>query len=95
MQPTSKFGELFQYSNPLAAAAGFIGGHVAFPKLELGKAYDQAMQTRVFDPLGMKSTTFDGARAKKKNEPEAFEIFRACRGNDPVLASLYEAWSSR
>ena len=38
MQPTSKFGELFQYSNPLAAAAGFVGGHVAFPELELGAA---------------------------------------------------------
>ena len=59
MQPTSKFGELFQYSNALAAAAGFIGGHVAFPKLELGKAYDQAMQTLVFGPLGMTTTTFD------------------------------------
>ena len=53
MQPTSKFGELFQYSNPMAAAAGFLGGHVAFPKLELGAAYDKAMQTLVFDPLGM------------------------------------------
>ena len=31
MQPTSKFGEAFQYSNPLAAAAGFVGGHVAYP----------------------------------------------------------------
>ena len=31
MQPTSKFGELFQYSNPMAAAAGFLGGHVAYP----------------------------------------------------------------
>jgi CubicO group peptidase (beta-lactamase class C family) len=65
MQPTSKFGELFQYSNPLAAAAGFLGGHVAYPKLELGAAYDKAMQTLVFDPLGMKSTTHDykaGAR---------------------------------
>jgi CubicO group peptidase (beta-lactamase class C family) len=30
MQPTSKFGELFQYSNPMAAAGGFVGGHVAF-----------------------------------------------------------------
>ena len=26
MQPTSKFGELFQYSNPMAGAAGFTGG---------------------------------------------------------------------
>lgn len=67
MQPTSKFGELFQYSNPLAAAGGFVGGHVAFPKLELGRAYDEAMRTRVFEPLGMKATTFDYARAQKGN----------------------------
>ena len=67
MQPTSKFGELFQYSNPLAAAAGFVGGHVAFPKLELGAAYDEAMRTRVFDPLGMKATTFDFKRAQTGN----------------------------
>ncbi len=67
MQPTSKFGELFQYSNPLAAAAGFIGGHVAFPKLELGKAYDQAMRTRVFAPLGMTTTTFDFKRGQQGN----------------------------
>ncbi len=67
MQPTSKFGELFQYSNPLAAAAGFIGGHVAFPKLELGRAYDEAMRTRVFEPLDMTTTTFDFKRAQQGN----------------------------
>ena len=32
MQPTSKFGEMFQYSNPLAGAAGFVGGHVLVPE---------------------------------------------------------------
>ena len=31
MQPTSKFGEMFQYSNPMAAAAGYMGGHVTLP----------------------------------------------------------------
>ena len=31
--------------------------------MELGAAYDKAMQTQVFDPLGMKATTFDYARA--------------------------------
>jgi CubicO group peptidase (beta-lactamase class C family) len=67
MQPTSKFGELFQYSNPLAAAAGFIGGHVAFPTLELGGAFDKAMQAMVFDPLGMAATTFDFAKAQRGN----------------------------
>ncbi len=63
MQPTSKFGELFQYSNPMASAAGYTGGHVLYPDMELGAAYDRAMQTQVFDPLGMKSTTFDYPRA--------------------------------
>ncbi|MEN0063563.1 MAG: serine hydrolase domain-containing protein [Myxococcota bacterium] len=59
MQPTTGFGELYQYSNPLAAAAGFVGAHAVFPDLELGLAYDRAMQTRVFEPLGMTQTTFD------------------------------------
>ena len=76
MQPTSKFGELFQYSNPLAAAGGYVGGYVLSPKLELGAAYDQAMKTRVFDPLGMKSTTFDFKRAQRGNYagPHALDI---------------------
>jgi CubicO group peptidase (beta-lactamase class C family) len=63
MQPTSKFGELFQYSNPLAAAAGFVGGHAVYPDLKLGAAYDEAMQSRVFEPLGMTATTFDFKKA--------------------------------
>lgn len=67
MQPTSAFGELYQYSNPMAAAAGFVGGHALYPQQELGAAYDQAMQTLVFDPLGMDATTFDFARAMRGN----------------------------
>ena len=59
MQPTSKFGELFQYSNLMAAAAGYTGAHVIHPDMELGAAYDSAMQSYVFDPLGMKETTFN------------------------------------
>ena len=67
VKPTSKFGEMFQYSNALAAAGGYVGGHVAYPELELGAAYDKVMQTRVFGPLGMTSTTFDWAVASRKN----------------------------
>ena len=65
MQPTSKYGEVFQYSNLMASAAGYIGAHIVYPNMELGTAYDTAMQKRIFDPLGMKSTTFDMARALK------------------------------
>jgi CubicO group peptidase (beta-lactamase class C family) len=76
VQPTSKFGEMFQYSNLLAGAGGFVGGHVLFPKRELGAAYDEAMRTRVFQPLGMKATTFDYAQALKGNHafPHAPDI---------------------
>ena len=65
MQPTSKFGEVFQYSNLMAAAAGFIGGTKAVPGKEWGAAYDEAMRTKVFGPLGMTTTTFDFAKALK------------------------------
>jgi CubicO group peptidase (beta-lactamase class C family) len=71
VQPTSKFGEMFQYSNLLAGAAGFAGGHLLYPQIEIGAAYDKAMQTQVFDPLGMKSTTFDYKRAMSGNHSAA------------------------
>ncbi len=67
MQPTSGFGELFQYSNPMAAAAGYIGGQVLFPGTELGAAYDRAMDEQVFGPLGMRNTTHDFGRAQQGN----------------------------
>jgi CubicO group peptidase (beta-lactamase class C family) len=71
MQPTSKFGELFQYSNLMAAAAGYTGAHVIYPDAEFGAAYDRAMRSYVFDPLQMRSTTFDMARALSGNHAAA------------------------
>jgi len=67
MKPTSRFGEVFQYSNLMASAAGYIGGHLYAPKLELGRAYDRAMRELVFGPLGMRDTTFDFHTALGKN----------------------------
>jgi CubicO group peptidase (beta-lactamase class C family) len=60
-QPTSGFGELFQYNNLMASAAGYVGGALAYPAMELGAAYDQAMEDRIFEPLGMDDSTFDFA----------------------------------
>jgi len=67
MQPTSKFGEVFQYSNLMASAAGYIGAHLVYPDRELGAGYDAAMQERIFTPLGMNSTTFNMSRALNGN----------------------------
>lgn len=63
MQPTSQFGDIFQYSNLLAASAGFIAGNMVHPNEELGIAYDQAMQQKVFNPLNMKESTFNFTKA--------------------------------
>ena len=64
IQPTTKFGETFQYSNLLAGAAGFIGGARRLSRRRSSaRRYDEAMQTRIFGPLGMKATTFDFGRA--------------------------------
>jgi CubicO group peptidase (beta-lactamase class C family) len=58
MRPTTAFGELYQYSNPLASAAGYIGARRIKPEGELGQAYDDVMRDKVFRPLGMNRTTF-------------------------------------
>ena len=83
MQPTSGFGELFQYSNTMASAAGYLGSHLAHPDMELGAGFDAAMQQLVFDPLAMRSTTFDFGRAQTGNvaTPHAPDI-----ENHPVIA---------
>ena len=40
---------------------------VAYPGQELGAAYDEAMRTKIFEPLGMTHTTFDFAQALAGN----------------------------
>ena len=66
----------FQYSNSLAAAAGYVAAYALDPSRELGAGYDEAMQSLVFAPLGMKQTTFDFARALRGNHasPHAEDI---------------------
>ncbi len=71
MQPTSRFGEVFQYSNLMAAAAGYVAGRISYPDRELGAAYDAAMARELFEPLGMRRTTFDFKRAQRTNHASA------------------------
>jgi CubicO group peptidase (beta-lactamase class C family) len=67
MQPTSRFGEVYQYSNLMAAAAGYAAAAIIHPGQELGSAYDEAMQAKVFAPLGMTHTTFDFSQVLRGN----------------------------
>ncbi len=67
MLPTTGFGETFQYSNGMVSAGGYIAAHSIDKNVCLGAAYDAAMQSRVFDPIGMKSTTFDFNKVQHAN----------------------------
>jgi len=66
-QPTSGFGEIYQYNNQMAAAAGYVAAHIFYPDMEVGAAYDLAMQKYIFEPLGMSNTTFDFTAAINGN----------------------------
>jgi CubicO group peptidase (beta-lactamase class C family) len=54
------FGETFQYSNQMVAAGGYLATVAAGGEYgDLYPAYLELMQSHIFDPIGMNSTTFD------------------------------------
>ncbi|HEY8446433.1 MAG TPA: serine hydrolase domain-containing protein [Thermomicrobiales bacterium] len=54
------FGETFQYSNQMVAAAGFIAAAaITGNAADLEAAYEQALSERVLEPIGMTRTTLD------------------------------------
>jgi CubicO group peptidase (beta-lactamase class C family) len=51
----------------MASAAGYLAGHILYPKMEFGAAYDRAMTEKIFKPLGMRDSTFDYAKGMAGN----------------------------
>lgn len=62
LRPTSKLGEVFQYSNEMATAAGYVGAYALSPEGELAATFAASMQRELFGPLQMRSTTLDFTR---------------------------------
>lgn len=73
-EPTSGFGEVFQYNNLMASAAGYLGAHILYPGMELGVAYDKAMDERIFTPLGMTHTTHSADEAMAGNWAKPYDV---------------------
>lgn len=63
-RPTTKFGEVFQYSNLLAASAGYVAADLAMPGVQRGAHFEHAMRAELLGPLGMEDSTFDFAAAE-------------------------------
>ena len=56
---TGEFGKTFGYSNQMVASGGYLAARAAGGATgDLRAAYVNQMQRRVFDPIGMPSTTF-------------------------------------
>jgi CubicO group peptidase (beta-lactamase class C family) len=81
MKPTTALGETYQYSNLMFAAGGYAAAHAYEPKASLGDAYDAAMRRKIFEPIGMTSTTLDFAAALRADHalPHASAIDGAVR----------------
>ncbi len=91
MVPTTRFGETFQYSNLMVSAGGFAAAHARSPKKKLYPAYEEAMKTLVFTPLGMKTTTLDFKRVARGDHanPHARDLL----GQPVALPIEAEAWT--
>ena len=76
MKPTTEFGALYQYSNPLASAAGYVGARTITPEGDLGQAYDDVMRDKIFRPLGMSRTTLSFEEALRADHawPHAVDL---------------------
>lgn len=67
MNPTTKPGETFQYSNYLVAAGGYAASKAYRPKMSLSRGYDKAMRDLVFSPLKMNRTMTINKMPYRKN----------------------------
>jgi CubicO group peptidase (beta-lactamase class C family) len=59
LEPNHELRSEFQYNNVMYMIAGYLAGKVA------GGSWEDAVQTRIFDPLGMKSSNFDMGKSFK------------------------------
>lgn len=62
VKPTAPFRTLYQYQNIMFATAGYAAGRAS------GVSWEEFTQKRLFDPLGMKSTSMTPAVAEKARD---------------------------
>lgn len=103
MKPTSGLGEVFQYSNLMVAAGGFVAAHAFAPTASLTDAYRRAMHEQLFTPIGMSDARLDFAEATRGDvaTPHAHDLDGVVRalpfaieGNVVAIAPAGAVWAS-
>ncbi len=69
LEPNRDLRQEFQYNNLMFMTAGYLAGKLA------GNTWEEAVQKRIFDPLGMKSSGFD-LGAAIKSSPDVAHAYR-------------------
>jgi CubicO group peptidase (beta-lactamase class C family) len=62
LEPNTGLRSLFQYNNFMYMAAGYLVEHIS------GSSWEEFVQRRIFDPLGMKESNFSVEISKKKSD---------------------------
>ncbi len=91
MAPTTGLGETFQYSDLMVMAGGFAAARARSPNEGLQPAYRGAMQSLVFEPLRMTSTTFDFERVMRSDH--AAPHSRDLHGEPVAIPVDAERWT--
>jgi CubicO group peptidase (beta-lactamase class C family) len=93
MEPTTGFGETFQYSNYLVAAGGYAAARAFLPDASLADSYERAMRELVFEPLGMARTTLPPRNGSDGDQavPHALDFNGVPAMLDPALERFADA----
>lgn len=88
MRPTTGFGETFQYSNLLVAVGGYAAASAFQKGADLKTAYENAMRTLVFEPLGMADSLLTRQEATRGDhaQPHALDL----EGNSVAIGLTLE-----
>ncbi len=76
LEPNRDLRREFQYNNLMFMTAGYLAGKLS------GSTWEEAVQARIFDPLGMKSSGFDFGESFKS----ATDVAHAYRKDDNEVA---------
>jgi CubicO group peptidase (beta-lactamase class C family) len=83
LEPNRDLRREFQYNNLMFMTAGYEAGKIA------GTTWEEAVQKRIFNPLGMKSSNFDLGEAIKSSP----DVAHAYRKDDQEVAHEVSAYT--
>ncbi len=84
LEPNKPIRQKFQYNNLMFVTAGYLGGRI------LGSSWEDLVQQRVLEPLGMMNSKFSSEDARKS--PDCALPYRKNRKTEVVSEIAFSKW---